>query len=255
MITNRKAMIKFFRKIRQNLLLEGKIGKYLKYAIGEIILVVLGILIALQLNNLNDERKTENVRQVYYKQLLQDFENDKAYIKEQSSRIDSNMVKFRAFKDIYNQPNLPINKIISEVRNLAWPLYNVQFKSNTIHTLQNTGDIKLMPPIIREQLIRLEKYIEETEKVSKYNNDKSGEGTSAAANKIGSEEFAFKNIQNQPKLLEYVFDEKNLIELLIKLEFSQFMKVQSEQGSLIRFKNILSDMEEIKILINKELKK
>ncbi len=50
-------MIKFFRKIRQNLLLEGKTGKYLKYAIGEIILVVIGILIALSINNWNEERK------------------------------------------------------------------------------------------------------------------------------------------------------------------------------------------------------
>jgi hypothetical protein len=44
-------MIKFFRKIRQNLIMENKTGKYLKYAIGEIVLVVIGILIALSLNN------------------------------------------------------------------------------------------------------------------------------------------------------------------------------------------------------------
>jgi hypothetical protein len=50
-------MIKFFRKIRQNLLSEGKTGKYLKYAFGEIILVVIGILIALQINNWNESRK------------------------------------------------------------------------------------------------------------------------------------------------------------------------------------------------------
>ncbi len=50
-------MIKFFRKIRQNLLTEGKTSKYFKYAIGEIILVVIGILIALQINNWNEERK------------------------------------------------------------------------------------------------------------------------------------------------------------------------------------------------------
>ena len=55
-------MIKFFRHIRQNLLSEGKTGKpagkagrYLKYAIGEIILVVIGILIALQINNLKTQ--------------------------------------------------------------------------------------------------------------------------------------------------------------------------------------------------------
>jgi len=49
-------MIKYFRKIRQNLLSEGKTGKYLKYAIGEIVLVVIGILIALQINNWNSQR-------------------------------------------------------------------------------------------------------------------------------------------------------------------------------------------------------
>ena len=53
-------MIKFFRKIRQDLLLKGKTGKYLKYAIGEIVLIVIGILIALQINNWNEIRKLQN---------------------------------------------------------------------------------------------------------------------------------------------------------------------------------------------------
>jgi len=52
-------MIKFFRKIRQRLLSENKFSKYLLYAIGEIILVVIGILIALQINNWNIEQKEE----------------------------------------------------------------------------------------------------------------------------------------------------------------------------------------------------
>ena len=49
-------MIKFFRNIRKDLLEKNKTGKYIKYAIGEIVLVVIGILIALQVNNLNDRR-------------------------------------------------------------------------------------------------------------------------------------------------------------------------------------------------------
>jgi hypothetical protein len=52
-------MIQFFRKIRQNLLLENKTGKYLKYAIGEIVLVVIGILIALSINNWNEISKNK----------------------------------------------------------------------------------------------------------------------------------------------------------------------------------------------------
>lgn len=50
-------MIKLFRKVRQRLLNDHKFSKYLLYAVGEIVLVVLGILIALQLNNLNEKRK------------------------------------------------------------------------------------------------------------------------------------------------------------------------------------------------------
>jgi hypothetical protein len=67
-------MIKFFRKIRQNLLSEGKIGKYLKYAIGEIVLVMIGILLALQVNNWNEQRKDRKKEQVVLKQLQEDYQ-------------------------------------------------------------------------------------------------------------------------------------------------------------------------------------
>ncbi len=53
-------MIKFFRRIRYNLMGTGKKGKYLKYAIGEIVLVMIGILLALQVNIWNEERKVDN---------------------------------------------------------------------------------------------------------------------------------------------------------------------------------------------------
>ena len=56
-------MIKFFRHIRKSLLMKNKTSQYFKYAIGEIVLVVIGILIALQINNWNENRKAvENER-------------------------------------------------------------------------------------------------------------------------------------------------------------------------------------------------
>ena len=50
-------MLRFFRKPRQKLLPDNKFSKYLLYAIGEIVLVVIGILLALQVNNWNETRK------------------------------------------------------------------------------------------------------------------------------------------------------------------------------------------------------
>jgi len=73
-------MIKFFRSIRQNLLSEGKTGKYLKYAIGEIVLVMIGILLAIQVNNWNDDRKskieTETKRQSNLDEIYHDLKKD-----------------------------------------------------------------------------------------------------------------------------------------------------------------------------------
>ena len=60
-------MIKFFRKIRYDLMEKNKTGKYFKYAIGEIVLVVIGILIALQINNFNEQRKDSEKEQVVFK--------------------------------------------------------------------------------------------------------------------------------------------------------------------------------------------
>ena len=72
-------MINFFRKIRRNLLEEGKVSKYLKYAIGEIILVVVGILIALQINNWNEYRKSRKVELNYLKNIQEDILSDSLY--------------------------------------------------------------------------------------------------------------------------------------------------------------------------------
>ncbi|HSM24201.1 MAG TPA: hypothetical protein VK856_05005 [Anaerolineaceae bacterium] len=76
-------MIKFFRKIRQRLLAEGNLKRYLLYAIGEILLVVIGILIALQINTWNEWRKDrikeENILHDLAKNIeinIQTFQND-----------------------------------------------------------------------------------------------------------------------------------------------------------------------------------
>lgn len=69
-------MIKFFRKIRYNLMGQNKTGKYLKYAIGEILLVVIGILIAIQVNNWNEERKTDKQFKVIINRLYTSIKVD-----------------------------------------------------------------------------------------------------------------------------------------------------------------------------------
>ncbi|SFR52130.1 hypothetical protein SAMN04490243_2556 [Robiginitalea myxolifaciens] len=75
-------MIKFFRKIRQQLIAENRVSKYLLYAIGEIILVVIGILIALSINNWNEKQKDLAQEQLILKQLRAEYQSNLAQLDE-----------------------------------------------------------------------------------------------------------------------------------------------------------------------------
>ena len=90
-------MIKFFRKIRQNLLTENKFSKYLIYAIGEIILVVIGILIALAINNSNQNRVIQEKEQTYLNGLRAEFQISKVKL---SKLMEVNKSNFHGAKKL-----------------------------------------------------------------------------------------------------------------------------------------------------------
>ncbi|MFZ9003961.1 MAG: DUF6090 family protein [Robiginitalea sp.] len=69
-------MLRFFRQIRQRLLTDNKFSKYLLYAVGEILLVVIGILIALQVDNWNEERKFKSTQREFLEDLKTQVTND-----------------------------------------------------------------------------------------------------------------------------------------------------------------------------------
>ncbi|MCB0463452.1 MAG: hypothetical protein KDC81_12170 [Flavobacteriaceae bacterium] len=91
-------MIKFFRKIRQQLLNENKFSKYLIYAIGEIVLVVIGILIALQINNWNENRKKEEL--------------ETSTLMELKANLNTDIKDFKADMKVYNSAVNSIDIVI-----------------------------------------------------------------------------------------------------------------------------------------------
>ena len=96
-------MIKFFRKIRFDLLEKNKTGKYLKYAIGEIILVVIGILIALSINNWNENRK-QKLTEI---NILNGIKND---ILKDSIDINHNI---KSFKTLIENDSIIIDHLVN----------------------------------------------------------------------------------------------------------------------------------------------
>lgn len=137
-------MLKFFRKIRQNLISSGKTASYLKYAIGEIILVVIGILIALQINNWNESRKLVSEEKQYYK-------NIKRQLTEDASFIENNIEFNQYYYDQYDYATQQLlNNDKSHLDSLAIISMNLleysdfHQESNIYAALVNSGEIKLI---------------------------------------------------------------------------------------------------------------
>tara|TARA_R110001632_G_scaffold38339_1_gene96465 strand:+ start:191 stop:928 length:738 start_codon:yes stop_codon:yes gene_type:complete len=111
-------MIKFFRKIRQNLLMENKTGKYFKYAIGEIILVVVGILIALSINNWNSKHQLKQQEQLVLKELNNEFKSNKILL---DTAVFYHQRNFNSAQWIHNK--LPIILKTIDIDSLSYHLF------------------------------------------------------------------------------------------------------------------------------------
>jgi len=120
-------MLKLFRRIRRKLLDEGKLRRYLIYAFGEILLVVIGILIALHINNLNEDRKTRTVEEQILKDLIIGIEDDIGSINYNIERHSEAINSCNVLLDIFNK-NVGYNDSLS--RHFAAIHYHTLFMNN-----------------------------------------------------------------------------------------------------------------------------
>ena len=126
-------MIKFFRTIRQKLVSENKISKYLIYAIGEIILVVIGILIALQINNWNEQKKEFKIEKEYMQNMLEDLNDDLAIYEKFQTRN----VEIYAFTDSIVH-GLKADNRKAHVSQLSYWTRMITLKWMIIHPIERT---------------------------------------------------------------------------------------------------------------------
>ncbi len=162
-------MIKFFRHIRKSLLMENKTGKYFKYAIGEIILVVIGILIALSINNWNENRKDRIKETAILKELNKDFNNNLLQF-ENVKTVHSNSLKSaEKFKMYINHSDvLAVKDSIAKYYFLAFNGVSYNPSNGVVESLISSGDYQLIKnDTLRNYLISwkdvLLDYLEEEE--------------------------------------------------------------------------------------------
>ncbi len=153
-------MLKFFQNIRQELVREKALNRYLKYALGEIVLVVIGIVIALQIDSWNDDRLDRIQERAYLASMITDLRED---VREIDAAVDGNIVLLSGIDDLLTllsepqqDPGLQRNLFIHSVVYTYWYL-EAAFSELTMSQLKYSGDLQLIrDPQIVEGMLRYE---------------------------------------------------------------------------------------------------
>jgi hypothetical protein len=138
-------MIKLFRKIRYDLIEKNKTGKYIKYAIGEIILVVIGILIALSINNWN-ENQINNLKETeILLGLKNEFENNlEALIASNKFSLNSNKACFALTQIIQNDQVSSKSNIVDSLIKVVINFSAFEAKTGMTDEIINSGKLNLL---------------------------------------------------------------------------------------------------------------
>jgi len=234
--------------------MENKTGKYLKYAIGEIVLVVIGILIALSINNWNENNKLESKRQDYYLQLLDDLSKDKEASKQIIKKFDNYLKELEVYTNNFYKSEMTPVEVYNMISKLPVRSTRLTFNTSTVESLQNSGDIGLIPSKIRNRLIDLKREQDLTIKHADYT-DNGKNGIIQNLNPLLGSTTLPNRLTTQPKLKEFLNIDGNLKELILVYEGVHRWKSISEQQSKDKLENILKEIDTVVGLINKELKK
>lgn len=200
-------MIKFFRVIRQNLLSEGKTGKYLKYAIGEILLVVIGILIALSINNWNENQKTKVQIKNSLLALKNDLAQDTVLIKERLPFIIEQYQLNESLRARVAKEGATLDTLIQIMRHEFNPNWSAQivYNTNAYNGLNQTGLIEIISDSLRADIKNFyNKKFFLKDRIEKTTNDYRGKITSY----VNTYTFGSTQIHDQGPLIDSLVWEK-----------------------------------------------
>ncbi|MCF7560921.1 DUF6090 family protein [Sabulilitoribacter multivorans] len=147
-------MIKFFRKIRQKLLTENKFSKYLLYAIGEIVLVVIGILIALQINNWNEQKKIKQNAKEALIALKNDLVQDTILISNRLPEVNYQYEINESFRERVASPKAKVDTLLRIAQKEFNPTWNnpIVYNTNAYTSLVQTGLIEKLSDSLKEKI-------------------------------------------------------------------------------------------------------
>ena len=153
-------MIGFFRRIRKKLADDNKPMKYMRYAIGEILLVMIGILLALQVNNWNEERKSKKIEKDVLASLSVDIKRDYSLLQEIDSLYKIDIEDLNKAHDLINKDHHTMEESLN-LKYFGVTLFDFNPRRTTYDEMINSGKIyNLSNKILLENIIDYYELIE-----------------------------------------------------------------------------------------------
>lgn len=231
-------MIKFFRHIRQQMIATNKISRYLLYAFGEIVLVVIGILIALQINNWNDQRKYDENMQSYLKNIQKDLKTDLDISQENLKLIRDYVNLHKAFLTLsdYSTFHSDSLKKLLDIRYFRFPTNRTTFEK-----ISNSG----ITQISKDELFsdKIYDYYNTLYQRAELMNSWDENSSRSKANFIFSNEtnfeidagyYQYEATKNIPMVLDSLTNRKRMLDILTKIHIRNELKIDLYRKSRIQ---------------------
>ena len=245
-------MIKFFRKIRQSLLSEGKTGKYLKYALGEIILVVIGILIALAINNWNEKRKESNIEIKVLKEISENLGMDILSLENDFRLNEAGIKNVQVVESILDSKGILTDSLTIRFGRVT---FNPTYTLNTsgYKNLSNIGFQIIVEDSIRKSIT----YLYETQYTFLKEREETAEKVTYEYLTPQFQEY-FREIKfahSKDRLPAKLYYPKNYEDLKSNSDFHRLLDYAKEikYSSLYDLEIVLKDIKKIKKIIDKYL--
>jgi hypothetical protein len=234
--------MKLFRSLRQSLVKEGNIKRYLLYAIGEILLVMIGISLAFQVSNWDDNRIKKNAEIRFYENIKEQIIDDKELITGQIEYNNYYMAQFKYANEIIETNDRSKLDTLGKIIRRLTQYSDFDKEGNIYETMVNSGDVKLL------QNIEIVNGIRELEEIYNYVNRMENIHYDAMIKHVISEikpviAFSTSEIKKPDAVFTYEF--QNLVIMLLQ--------IMDEQDST--YAKALNEIERVTNLIDIELGK
>ena len=259
-------MIKFFRKIRQRLLTANKFSKYLIYAIGEILLVVIGIIIAVSIGEWRQKVNDSNEVLNYYNNLTDDLQKDKAQLLEIIKVYEKSSLGLVAEIDKLQLESYNQDSLYKGFSN--WIVYSSTYKFNpqvAIYTeVISNGKLKMIDDkSLKSQLLKL--YTSIYPEMEFYQNNMSQTVRNTIVSEFSDEFRWLKAFNNDGIEITNIKLKNNLFptngDWLKNKQSKQFIQLENQlalrygfySGTIMRYKDAINEIELLESEINKVL--